>query len=173
MRDLSSKRVAGRGDTPNQTRHWTACTAYALRQSPRFTVTNYLAFEAKKRATETRLRETAETIRNRRQRIINLSRPIIEIVRLDARHNPPNRPHFQWNIGMYKPRPTHNSASAGISITDTAPPISSPLTQHIEHIPTQTEFIRMSLRPRKPGLMPPLQRRHTIVTNPVVATKRE
>jgi hypothetical protein len=50
-----------------------------------------------------------------------------------------------------------------------SPPIRSPLTQHVKHIPTQTEIIRMRLRPLKPGLMPPLKRRHAIVTNPVVA----
>jgi hypothetical protein len=51
-----------------------------------------------------------------------------------------------------------------------APPIRNSLAKHVEHIPTQTDIIRMRLRPLKPGLMPPLQRRHAI-TNPVVATK--
>ena len=54
-----------------------------------------------------------------------------------------------------------------------AAPIGGPLTQHVEHIPAQSEIIRMRLRPLKPGLMPPLQRRHTIVTSPVVAPEHQ
>ena len=54
-----------------------------------------------------------------------------------------------------------------------APPICSPLTKQVQNIATQTEIIRMRLRPLKPGVMPPLQRRRTIVANPVVATKCE
>jgi hypothetical protein len=53
------------------------------------------------------------------------------------------------------------------------PPIRHPLTQHGQHIPTQTEIIRMRLGPLKPGFMPPLKRRHAIVTDPVVATEYE
>jgi len=54
-----------------------------------------------------------------------------------------------------------------------APPICSPLTKQFQNIPTQTEIIRMRLRPLKPGVMPPPQRRHTITTNPVIATKHQ
>jgi hypothetical protein len=51
------------------------------------------------------------------------------------------------------------------------PPIRSPLTQHIQRITTQRKILRVITRPFKPGLMPPLQRRHTIATNPVVAAE--
>ena len=40
------------------------------------------------------------------------------------------------------------------------PPIRDPLTQHVEHIPTKREIIRVIPRPLKPGLQPSLIRRN-------------
>jgi hypothetical protein len=49
------------------------------------------------------------------------------------------------------------------------PPIRDPLTQHVEHITTKREIIRVIPRPLKPGHQPSLLRRN--VRQPIIRTE--